>query len=48
MGELQYDRKKKLGVVALLYLLVLGAIAFFYYTNTELDLDSILMELIKV
>jgi len=46
MIELEYDKKKKLGVVYLLYLLVVAVIFYLYYTDTKLDLESMLMDLI--
>lgn len=47
MVELEYDKTKKLCVVGLLYLLSLSVIAYMYYSKTELDLESIILEFIK-
>lgn len=49
MIELEYDKKKKLGVLAVLYLLTLAVVGYLYYTNAEMvDLESMLMEMIQV
>lgn len=45
--ELEYDKKKKLGVVFLLYLLAVAVIGYLYYTNAELDIEKLLLDLIK-
>ena len=47
MIELEHDKKKKLGVVLLLYLLAVALIGYMYYTNAELDVEKLLLELIK-
>jgi hypothetical protein len=48
MVELEYDKKKKLGVVAVIYLLFVLAIGYLYYTETELDLENLLVQLFAI
>ena len=47
MIELEHDKRKKLTVVSILYLVSLSIIAFMYYSKTELDLEKFLLQLIK-
>ena len=43
MIELEYDKKKKLGVVAFLYLVLVVIIGYMYYTNADLDIENMLL-----
>ena len=45
--ELEHDKFKKLCVVAVLYLAALSIIGMMYYSNTELDLEKIMEQLMK-
>jgi hypothetical protein len=45
--ELEHDKFKKLCVVAVLYLMALSMVGMMYYSNTELDLEKIMEQLMK-
>ncbi len=47
MIELESDKRKKLCLVAFLYLNVLAFVGYLYYSNANLDLESALLMLIK-